>query len=200
MDLRRLPTLTLLVVSLLCGFALGSGCSALRTLAALDSVELSLDGVSGGRLAGVDLRRYRTLAEVPPGDLLRIGGAYRQGRLPLAFIAHVGAENPGANEVDARLERLGWTLRLNGRDTVSGVVDRPVVLPAGDRVDIPVAVELDLLEFFSDNRDDLIGLALALAGRGGDPQRLELAVRPTVTTPIGPIAYPGEIVLRGGVS
>lgn len=175
-----------------------AGCSALETLAALERVELSLDGVSDGRLAGVDLGRYRTLGDFAAGDLLRVGDAYRRGRLPLAFTLHVGAVNPGSNAVDARLERLGWTLRLDGRDTVSGVVDRPVVLPAGEKVALPVRVELDLLEFFTDNRDDLVALALRLAGRGGgEPQRLELAVRPTVTTGLGPITYPGEIVLSG---
>lgn len=172
-----------------------TGCTTLGAIAALEQVQLSFDRVSDGDLAGVDLARYRSLSEIPARDLLQIGLAYRQGELPLRFTAHVGAENPDTNAVTARLERLGWTLRLNGREALNGVVDRPIVLPAGQRVDVPIGVEVDLLDLYSDNRDDLIQLALRLIGRGGDPQNLELAVRPTVSTPLGPIDYPGEIVL-----
>ncbi len=172
-----------------------TGCTTLGAIAALEQVQLSFDRVSDGDLAGVDLARYRSLSEIPARDLLQIGMAYRQGDLPLRFTAHVGAENPDTNAVTARLERLGWTLRLNGREALNGVVDRPIVLPAGQRVDVPIGIEVDLLDLYSDNRDDLIQLALRLLGQGGDPQNLELAVRPTVSTPLGPIDYPGEIVL-----
>lgn len=192
--LLRLPLL-LLPLLLLPLLLAGTGCTTLGALAALDQVELSFDSVSGGSLAGVDLTRYRSLSEVPTRDLLQIGLAYRQGDLPLRFTAHVGAKNPNTNAVTARLERLGWTLRLNGRNALNGIVDRPVVLPAGQRVDVPIGVEVDLLDLYSDNRDDLVQLALRLVGRGGDPQNVELAVRPTVSTPLGPITYPGDIVL-----
>jgi len=172
-----------------------AGCTALQTLAVLDEVDLSLEGVSGGRLAGVDLSGYRSLTEVRATDLLRIGSAYRQGDLPLELTLHVGAENPLGNRVDAHLERLDWTLRLNDRRAASGVVDRPIVLPAGRLVEVPVDVRVDLLDLYSDSRDDLIALALRLIGRGADAQRLELTVQPTITTPLGPITYPREIVL-----
>jgi hypothetical protein len=188
------PALAALALLLLLS-AVPAGCTALQTLAVLDEVDLSLEGVSGGRLAGVDLSGYRSLSEVRATDLLRIGSAYRQGDLPLELTLHVGAENPAGNAVDAHLERLDWTLRLNDRRAASGVVDRPIVLPAGRLVEVPVDVRVDLLDLYSDSRDDLIALALRLIGRGADAQRLELAVQPTITTPLGPITYPREIVL-----
>lgn len=172
-----------------------TGCESLGALAALQRVEMSFDRVSDGELAGVDLARYRSFSEIPPQDLLRIGLAYRQGELPLSFTAHVGARNPESNAVTARLERLGWTLRLNGREALNGIVDQPVVLPAGQRVDVPISVRVDLLDLYSDNRDDLVQLAMRLLGQGGDPQNVELSVRPTISTPLGPIQYPGDIVL-----
>lgn len=185
-----LALLSLLPLSLL-----PTGCSALQTIAALEQVDLSLEGVSAGRLAGVDLSGYRALTDLRATDLLRIGGAYRQGELPLEFTLHVGAENPGSNGVDAYLERLDWTLRLNDRRAATGVVDRPIVLPAGRQIEIPVSVAVDLLDLYDDNRDDLIALALRLVGRGAESQRIELAVQPTINTPLGPITYPREIVL-----
>ena len=160
-----------------------TGCSALQAIAALDRVELSLDGVSNGRLAGVDLSGYRTLGDVRPSDLLRIGIAYRQGSLPLDLTLRVGAENPGSNGVEARLERLDWTLRLNDRQAATGAVNRPIVLPVGQTIEIPLDVRVDLLELYGENRDDLVALALRLAGRGAESQHLELSVRPTITTP-----------------
>jgi len=172
-----------------------TGCEALQAIATLDRVELSLDGVSNGRLAGVDLAGYRTVGDVRPTDLLRIAAAYRQGSLPLDLTLRVGAENPGSNGVEARLERLDWTLRLNDRQAATGAVNRPIVLPAGRTIEIPVDVRVDLLELYGENRDDLVALALRLAGRGAESQHLELSVRPTVTTPLGPITYPRDVVL-----
>ncbi len=95
----------------------------------------------------------------------------------------VGAENPGSNGVEARLERLDWTLRLNDRQAATGAVNRPIVLPAGRTIEIPLDVRVDLLELYGENRDDLVALALRLAGRGAESQHLELSVRPTITTP-----------------
>ena len=94
------------------------------------------------------------------------------------------------------LERLDWTLLLDGRDTVSGAYDRNLLLPSGRTVDLPLQMELDLLEFFRESQDGLASLALDVAGGRGTGDRLELRARPTISTPLGPIRYPGEIVIR----
>jgi hypothetical protein len=59
-----------------------------------------------------------------------------------------------------------------------------------------VRLSLDLFEFFGDKRyEDLVALALAIGGRNGSPARLSLDAQPTVSTPLGPIAYPGRLTI-----
>ena len=185
-----------LTFSLLGASALLGTCAALESIVALQDVEFRLDGVSDGRLAGVPLAGVRRLDDLGIRDVARIADAYRRGSVPLRFVLHVGATNPGVNDVDARLERLDWTLLLDGRDTVSGAYDRNLLLPSGRTVDLPLQMELDLLEFFRESQDGLASLALDVAGGRGTGDRLELRARPTISTPLGPIRYPGEIVIR----
>lgn len=168
-----------------------TGCATLQGIIALQHVDFRLAGAEGTRLAGIDVARIPRYEDVSAADLLRLGAALGQGRLPVETILRVEASNP-ADNVEARLVRLEWTLLLDDRETVSGAVDDEVHLPAGVTTDVPVRVELDLLRFFDEQLPALVDLAVALSG-SGDRQRVELQVLPTVETAIGPIRYPEPI-------
>ena len=53
-------------------------------------------------------------------------------------------------------------------------------------------MSFDLIQFFGNNYNDLLNLALTLGGKNGSSSRITLKVKPTVRTVIGPITYPGE--------
>jgi hypothetical protein len=78
---------------------------------------------------------------------------------------------------------------------VSGVLDRDFVLPPGQPVNVPVRVRFDLLEVFDGQLEQMVNLALALAG-AGDPRRVRLEARPSVQTPLGPLRYPARIPIE----
>jgi hypothetical protein len=168
-----------------------AGCATLRGVAALKHVDFRLVGSEGTRLAGIDVTRVRSYQDVDAADLIRLGAAVSQGRLPVETVLQVRAANP-ADNVEARLVRMDWTLLLDRQETVRGVVDREVRLPAGEAVNVPVRVELDLLQFFNEQLPALVDLAFALSG-SGDRQRVELEALPTVETFLGPIRYPEPI-------
>jgi hypothetical protein len=172
--------------------ALG-GCATFQGLVALRHVDFRLAGSDGTRLAGIDMTRVRSYEDVGAADLVRLGAALSQGRLPVETVLRVRADNPEDN-VEARLVRMDWTLLLDQKETVRGVVDRPVSIPAGEAVDVPVRVELDLLEFFSEQLPTLVDLAVALSG-SGERQRIALEALPTIATRLGPIRYPEPIRL-----
>lgn len=171
------------------------GCAALGELASLAEVDFAIDRASDGRLAGVEIDRLRSYRDLGPGDLLAITRAVERRQLPLEFVLHLAAENPPDNGVAASLVRLDWTLLLEERETVSGVLDREIRIQPGEVADIPLTIELDLVRFFDDNARDLVDLALAAAGRGGEPKNVKLTARPTVMTPLGPIEYPYPITV-----
>jgi hypothetical protein len=186
--MRRLFLPCLVLVAL-------SGCTQLREFQALRNVDFALDGVQQANLAGVDLSGIQRSSDVRPTDLLRIGQAASVGSLPLSFDLMVGADNPNSNTT-ARLLELDWTLFLQDRETVSGVFNRQVVLPAGQRSVVPISIQLDLVDFFGSNVSELVNIATALAGQDTPgPSTIRLVATPSIQTPIGPIRYPNPITI-----
>ena len=190
---HRLTTLILAVAVLVPGAALAPGCATLQQIAALQQVEFALANVSNGLLAGVDIDRVRTYNDLRATDVARLTASAVRGDMPLAFTLHVDATNPESNATAARLVQLDWTLFVDDTETVSGIYNDDRLIEPGTTADIPVSIELDLIDFFGSNVPDLVDLGLNLAGAGGSPARLTLQAQPTVNTAIGPITYPGTI-------
>ena len=169
------------------------GCTTLQQLAALRQVEFDLDRVANGLVAGVDLDRIARGGDIGPTDLARLGTAAARGAVPLEFTLFVGAENPADNPAAAQLVSLDWTLFLDGTETVSGIYNDDRQIPPGGAVELPVDIELDLVQFFGRNVGDLATLVRNLAGEDTRQQTIRLEAQPTVNTAIGPIRYPGTI-------
>ncbi len=187
---------TIRKASRLVGLALLSGCATLQQLGALRNVDFDLRGVSEVRLAGVDFTRVRSFGDLSFSDAAALASAVSNRNLPLDLQLDVVAVNPTDNYADARLVEMAWTLFLEDRETVSGILDREVVLPRGAPTDVPVSVGLNLVEFYEGNARDLFEIASSLAGVGGDPKEVMVEVLPTVQTSLGPIRYPEPLRLR----
>lgn len=174
-----------------CAALLGlTACATLQQLTALQRVDFTLQGVSDVRLAGVDFTRVRSFSDLSLSDAAALAAAVQDRDLPLSLQLDVQGLNPVDNNADARLVEMDWTLFLEDRETVSGVLDREIVLPRGEPTPVPVGVELNLVEFYEGNAQDLFELGLSLAGMGGEPKEVAVEVLPTVQTSLGPIRYP----------
>lgn len=192
MRIRSTPFLALVYPGLVLALA---GCATLQQMAALRNVDFSLDRLSGLRLAGIDLARIDSYDDLSLADGGRLVLAVAQKDLPLEFQLHVLAENPADNPTDARLMRMDWTLLLQERETLSGVLEDEVLLPPGEPRDIPLTMSLNLIDFFEGSAQDLLELALSLTGQGGSPKEVALRATPIISTPLGPIRYPGAITI-----
>lgn len=175
-----------------------SGCATLQQVMALRDVDFAFDRVADVRLAGVDLDRIRSFSDLGLTDAARLTAAVADRDLPLSLNVHLNATNPEDNTVDARLVRMDWTLLIEGREALSGVFDDEVVLPPGERRDVPFPVTLNLVEFVDGSARDLFDMALSLAGVGGEPAELAIRASPVVQTVLGPIRYPSPLVLVRG--
>jgi len=185
---RFISLMALLVV-------MGSGCATLQQFAALGNVDFSLDRVSGLRLAGIDLGQIDSYDDIGFSQAASLALAITQKRLPMEFQLHVLAENPAENSVEARLMRMDWTLLLQDRETLSGVLEEEILLPPGEPTDIPIFISLNLVDFFEGSAKDLLELALSIAGQGGESKEVALRATPVVDTPLGPIRYPRPITI-----
>jgi hypothetical protein len=183
-----------LVYSVLLTLPLVSGsCTALQEIANLRNVDFAIENVTGTNLAGVNVQDVRSYNDLGGGEVARLLAALAGGEMPLSFTLNVGASNPAANSVNARLVQLDWTLLLDNTETISGIFNDERVIPPGSEVVLPISMELDLVRFFGRNAQDLVELAAAVAGQG--TKEIALRARPTVTTPLGPITYPSEITI-----
>jgi hypothetical protein len=188
-------TRTVFFFLILAAAGLATGCQTLKEIANLRNVDFSLDRLSNVDLAGVRLDGVRTYRDLSAGDVFRLTTAVAKRELPLRFNLHVAATNPASNPVAARLVRMDWTLFLEERETISGVIDQPRTLEPGQVVDIPVAIDLELIRFFDQNVQDLVDLALSLSGEGGASKQIRLQAVPVIDTALGPIRYPDPIVI-----
>lgn len=174
---------------------LSGACATLQQIAALQRVAFSLGGVSNARLAGVSLSRISSASDLNAADLARVALALARNDLPLEFSLGVRAENPAENRATATMVRLAWTLLLDNKETISGVLDSSLALPAGQTVTIPLQMRLNLRDFFGGSAESLVNLAAGLAGVRADPTRITIRATPTINSPIGPISYPSPITI-----
>jgi hypothetical protein len=172
-----------------------AGCATLQQFAALKNVDFALNRVSDLRLAGIEMERIRSYEDLSLIEVGRLALAVSGNELPLDFKLHLMAENPVDNATEARLLQMDWTLLLQDRETLSGLLDREILLPPGQPTEIPLTVGLNLMEFFEGSARDLLELALSLAGQGGAPKELALRATPTIQTPLGPMRYPQPITI-----
>ncbi len=172
-----------------------AGCSSLQQLAALRQVGFALLGVPGGRLAGVDIAKITSGTKLSALDYGKLTVALARQDVPLDFLVNVEALNPAENKVTAKMVRMGWALYLNDKETINGVVDTAVVMEPGKPVIIPMRMRVNLVQFFNGPAQDLVDLAVAVAGLNPDPTKISIKASPTIETPLGPLAYPNPITI-----
>lgn len=199
LQLRRLTALFLIPGSLLI-----SGCASLQqlqdTLLNVKRLQFKLDGVTPGTLAGINLAAIDSPTKISVLDGLKLANAFRQKSLPVSLTLNVAAKNPndgtaGGTQKTALLKALAWTLKIDGKETITGDIPSPVEIPGtGQATVIPLQLSLDLYKFFGEQGyDSLLNLALAIAGQKGSTSRLTLSAVPTVSVAGLELKYPGQI-------
>lgn len=173
-----------------------------RTLTNLKRLQFRLEGVDDFSLAGIRISQKSQLRDFTIADGIQLLAAFRGKRLPARFLLNVEALNPndgsgGSTKTISTLTRFDWRLLIDDQPTISGGIDRPLEIPGtGQASLIPLRMELDLYEFFGEHGyNDLLNLALALGGKRGDIARVSLDARPSVSTPLGDIAWPEPITI-----
>jgi hypothetical protein len=164
-------------------------------MAALRNVDFALDRVSNLRVSGIDLGSVRSFDDLSIADAGRLMLALSRNELPVDFRLHLRAENPAENSTEARMVQMDWTLFLQDRETLSGVLENEILLPPGEPTDVPLTISLNLMEFFEGSAQDLFELALSIADQGGAPKEIALRATPTIQTPLGPMRYPQPITI-----
>ncbi len=200
---RQLKAKYLLIIALI-GFVAITGCNTLKqiqnSITNLKRCEFKLKNVDNFRVNGIRLSNKKSIKDFSITDGLKLTNAFAKKSFPAEFILNVEAKNPndgtgGTKQSSATLTSFDWTLYIDDVPTVSGNIANPITIPGtGQASIIPLAIGLDLYEFFGkQGYDRMLNLALALGGANSSPAKITLDARPTISTPIGPISYPGRI-------
>ncbi len=162
-------------------------------------LQFKLGKVNGFSLAGVNLQNISSINSFSLLDAASLLAAFTSGTMPATFNVNLIAKNPntagGSTESSQILKSLDWRLLIDDKDIIGGAITTPVTIPGkGQQTTIAIPISVDLLQFFGNGGyNNLINLALAIGGKSGNSSRLTLKIRPTVSTFLGDITYPGEI-------
>jgi hypothetical protein len=171
-----------------------------RAITNLSRCKFKLESVNNFQLMGVKLSDKRGVSDFSLTEGARLASGFASGSFPARFTLNVAAVNPndgsgGTAQTSATLTSFAWTLILDNTTTIRGNIDKPIEIPGtGQQTIIPLTMDLDLAKFFKDKGyESVANLALALGGVNGSPARITLRAKPTISTPLGNITYPGEI-------
>lgn len=175
-------------------------CSVYETIVNLSRLQFKLGNVNSFLLNGVSISDKAKLDDFSAFDIIKLSTAVVQGSLPVSFTLNVEAKNPndgtgGYKKTDATLKSFPWRLNLDDKEILTGNISSPVSVPGtGNATIIPIQISVDLVKLFKDQGyESLINLALNLGGKGGSSSKLTIYAKPTVTSPLGDITYPGEL-------
>ncbi len=203
MKLFKLSFVSLLILYVL---VIGYGCkqiqSITQTLVNLQRLQFKLENATDFKLASIPLSNKKGISDFSITDGLNLANAFKNKKFPTEFILNVAAKNPndgkaGTQSTTATLTSFDWKLYIDGTETINGNINKPIEIPGtGQSTIIPLTMGLDLYEFFGNKGyENVINLALAIGGVSGSTSKLKLDARPSVTTPIGRIDYPGRITI-----
>ncbi len=177
-----------------------TSCSVYETMVNLSRLKFKLGNVNNFTISGINLSNKKNFSDLDPLELVSLTQALTSGKLPASFTLNVEAVNPndgtgGYKKTDATLKSFPWRLNIDQTETISGNIGSPISVPGtGEVTNIPLQMNIDLLEFFGNKGlENLVNLALALGGQEGSSSRLTLFASPTVSSPLGDIKYPGEL-------
>ena len=180
----------------------GMNCSVYQTITNLSRLQFKLGNVNNFAIGGVNISNKSKFQDFSAIEIINLTSTLTSGNFPVSFVLNVNAKNPndgtgGYKRTDATLQSFAWKLKIDDKQTISGDIGSPFTVPGtGEAVTIPLTMQMDLLDFFQNNGlESLINLALALGGQQGSSSRLTLLAKPTVSTPIGNISYPGELTI-----
>jgi hypothetical protein len=188
------------MISVISMMFLLTSCSVYQTMVNLSRLKFKLGDVNNLTLSGINISSKKSLSDFNAVELLKLTSVITSGKLPASFTLNVEAKNPndgsgGYPKTDATLKSFPWKLEIDNVETISGNIGNPVSVPGtGDVTNIPLTMNLDLIEFLGNRGlDNLVNLALALGGQEGSSSKLTLYATPTVSSPLGDIKYPGEL-------
>jgi hypothetical protein len=175
-----------------------TGCDVARQaqqVTNLASCDFRIQSVEKVNLAGVELQNINSVNDMNFSDVALILAGFASPAFQLSLQLNLEGRNPNAK--DAGLNKLEWMLFIDDFQMTSGILDKPVIIPALSTSIIPVEVGLDLKQVLSGkSANAMLNFCMNLAGVGNTPTRFKIKLKPTVIIAGAELTYPGYITVK----
>ena len=139
----------------------------------LQKCEFKIDNVVDFKVADIDISKIKSVKDISLSDAAKLSQIFNSKKVPVTFTLNMEAHNPndglnGTTKSTVTLQKLDWSLLVDGVQTITGAVNQPIEIPPSainTKTTIPLEMGLDLYEFF-ENKDykSLINVAAAVGG------------------------------------
>lgn len=175
-----------------------SSCDILQQTAEIQRLrlcEFDVNGVSGVKVAGIDLRQGMTRSDLNAAQIMQLTNAVFSNKMPLKFDLLVKVDNP--NDKTAALSRMDYSIVVDGLELISGNINQRYEVGPGSSTVIPLPIEIELFQALSGQSADAISnLAFKLTGSESKPVDLLFRVKPYINVGGRQMAYPGFLDIR----
>lgn len=184
-----------------------SSCASIKELTnavmSMKDMQFRILRVANLKVAGIEASRLSSMSDVGPMDAVRLLESYHSKSVKATFTVMLEAKNPNdgmsanTKPLDLTLKELPWTLMLDDRTVLTGLVKRDIPLTGGATSQpIPIEITMDVSKIlFDKGYDEIMNTLLELGGANGSPARISVKARPTVSTPYGIVKSPGDITI-----
>jgi len=175
-----------------------TGCDVTRQaqqvsdLARCDFRILSAEDINVG---GVMLQNIRSVSDLNFSDVALIMAGLASPTLPLTLQLNIEGRNPNVRV--AGLNRLEWILFIDDNQMTSGILDKPITIPAKGTSVFPVQIGLDLKQVLSGkSASAILNFCMNLTGVGNEPTRFKIKLKPTIIVSGKERTLPGYITVK----
>jgi hypothetical protein len=186
-------------IVLLLGMALFAfSCSTKNDVEAFTEAKYSLAGINEVKLNGVNLLDKKRPEDFSWGEAALLFSAFSDNNLLAYSSLGLNVElGEGSEDRSMTVTKLKWQLLLDGKQTLSGIVDEPVELRHGlNTINVSSPIKITE-ENGQPGYNNLLRLVTLLSKTDGSSRPdIVLQIKPTIQTSVGPVEVPGFINVK----
>ena len=186
-------------IVLLLGMALFAfSCSTKNDVEAFTEAKYRLAGINEVKLNGVNLLDKKRPEDFSWGEAALLFSAFSDNNLLAYSSLGLNVElGEGSEDRSMTVTKLKWQLLLDGKQTLSGIVDEPVELRHGlNTINVSSPIKITE-ENGQPGYNNLLRLVTLLSKTDGSSRPdIVLQIKPTIQTSVGPVEVPGFINVK----
>lgn len=189
----------LLSIALLLGIALFVfSCGTKSDVDAFKEARYSLSGINEVKLNGVNVLDKKRPEDFSFGEAAMLFSAFSDNNLSAYSSLGLNVElDENSRDRSMTITKLKWQLLLDGKQTLSGLVDEPVELRHGlNTINVRTPIRIEE-ENGKPGYNNLLRLVTLLTKTDGTSRPdIVLQIKPTIQTSVGPIELPAFIDVK----